>query len=391
MNILMVVFNTVETGTYFRAYAFARSLVRFGHTVTLMATSRSSKFHISDRISEGIKVIETPDMFTGPLRSGWDPFNVLSRINFVKKQRYDIVHAFESRPVVLVPALWLRNRGVPLIMDWCDWFGKGGSVEERPNAIVRTMLRPVETYFEEHFRDRACATTVICKTLMERAKSLGVKPETVEIIPNGFDTPGWKVYTRADARRQLGFGNDEILIGYVGSLFRQDARLMAEAFNLIVDHLPGCRLVHAGSSRFSTKPWINQPERLIETGRVDQATLSRYLAACDVCWLPFRNTIANRGRFPMKFSNYLAAGKAVVATDVGDVSVYIKESGSGYVVKDEAKALANTVEMVLGDSQRMKRMEEASKNLAKNPAYSWETRTKQVESVYLRVITRKAE
>jgi glycosyltransferase involved in cell wall biosynthesis len=385
---LMIVFNTVETGTYFRAYAFARNLVGFGHNVTLMATSRKNRFQSTSRISEGITLIETPDLFSGSLRSGWDPWNALTRIRFVVNKKYDVVHAFESRPVVLAPALWLHRQGVPLIMDWCDWFGKGGSVEERPNALIRAVLRPVETYFEEHFRTRADATTVICTALEKRSLAQRVKPGTIHVIPNGFDPPRWKTYTRLAARRELGIRKDEFLIGYVGSLFPGDARFMAETFNLISGQLLHCRLVHVGASRYSSRPWMTKPEQLIETGRVDQETLSLYLAACDVCWLPFKNTTANNGRFPMKFTNYIMADRAVVATNVGDISRYIKESGSGYVVRDDAKALADAVETVLVDKQIRIKMEEASHKLVDNPAYSWKARTKQVESVYLQVLAR---
>jgi glycosyltransferase involved in cell wall biosynthesis len=386
MKILMIVFNMVDRGTYFRANAFARDLVRFGHTVTLMATSQTSRLRAHTRIVEGVTLIETPDLFSGPLRSGWDPFNALARIDLIKNQDFDIVYAFESRPVVLVPALWLWKKGVPLVMDWCDWFGKGGSVEERPNALLRTMLRPVETYFEEHFRQRACATTVICTTLQKRAISLGVKPETIAVIPNGFDTPDWKQFTREEARKTLGIKNEDYLVGYVGSLFQRDARLMAEAFDLVAGRLNNCRLVHIGTSSYSPRSWMTRPETLIETGRIDQDGLSLYLAACDVCWLPFKDTNANRGRFPMKLTNYIAAGKPIIATKVGDVSEIVMDSGVGSVIKDDAKVLADATCVILGDTNLRMKMGEMAIRLAKNPHHAWKARTRQLESILLRCV-----
>jgi glycosyltransferase involved in cell wall biosynthesis len=322
------------------------------------------------------------------LRSGWDLFNALTRVCLVGKQRFDIVHAFESRPVVLLPALRVADRGVPLVMDWCDWFGKGGSIEERPSAVIRTLLRPVETFFEEHFRTRALATTVICSTLYDRARQLGVRSDTIEIVPNGFDIPGWKPYEKQKAREMLGFSRRDNLIGYVGSLFPQDACLMAAAFNLIVQRLPECRLVHIGTSRYSVRNWIAQPERLVETGQVDLDEMSRYLAACDICWLPFKDTNANRGRFPMKFTNYLAAGKAVIGTNVGDIPRYIEDNGTGLVVSDEMNDLAGAALKLLLDKDQRKAMESAAHDLSANSLYGWEARSKQIETIYTKLVSK---
>ena len=113
----------------------------------------------------------------------------MKRIAWLGREDFDLVHAFEGRPVVLFPALFEKKRGAKLIMDWCDWFGRGGSVEERPQPLVRWLLRPIETHFEEAYRHRADGTTVINAFLKEKAIGLGVDPATILLIQNGSD-PG---------------------------------------------------------------------------------------------------------------------------------------------------------------------------------------------------------
>jgi glycosyltransferase involved in cell wall biosynthesis len=389
MKILMLSFNVTGRGTWYRAFEFARHLVGFGHSVTLVATSPVNRLGFTRGETDGIRIIETPDLFGGPLRSGWDPLNTLSRMNLIRDCDVDIVHAFESRPVVILPALQLQRRGIPLVMDWADWFGGGGSVEERPNPILRALLRPVETFFEEHYRTRANATTVICQALKERALKLGVDPGSIEVIPNGFDIPGWKTYTRQKARKLLGFPEYEHLVGYVGSLFPRDARLMAESFNELIRALPGCRLIHTGTSRYSSRPWLSQPDRLIETGNVSLEDLCLYLAACDVCWLPLRASNANRGRFPMKLSNYLAAGRAVVATNVGDVPYYIQEGKAGEIVPDISFELAGATRKILSDQTLRNQFEVNSIKLCQDSRYSWNYRVKQLEGIYKSICSRQ--
>ena len=106
----------------------------------------------------------------------------------VRERPFDLIHAFENRPVVLGPMLYLQQtRRLPLVIDWCDWFGKGGSVEERPDSLAKTVLRPVETFFEERFRHRADGTTVINSVLRQKAIELGVAADSILLLPNGAE------------------------------------------------------------------------------------------------------------------------------------------------------------------------------------------------------------
>ena len=122
-----------------RALAFAQTISRQGHQVTLIATSQERRSRTLKYLQDDVTIVETPDLFSGSLRSGWDPWNSLHRIAWAHGQRIDLVHAFELRPTVLAPSLYMKfARRTPFVSDWADWFGKGGSVEERPNPLLRT-------------------------------------------------------------------------------------------------------------------------------------------------------------------------------------------------------------------------------------------------------------
>jgi glycosyltransferase involved in cell wall biosynthesis len=249
MKVLMLCYNTTSKGgTYWRALQLARGLAKRGHVITAVFTSRDrhARFATRSDVQDGVTLVESPDLTHGPLRSGWDPYNTLARLRWGRDQVFDIVHAFEARPTVIYPALAWQRRGTKLVLDWCDWFGKGGSVEERPNRTIRTVLRPVETYFEEHFRTRADGTTVINSLLRERVIQLGVKPETIFFLPNGCDVDTLRPLPQAEARRRLGWPPDVPIVGYIGALFQRDAALMAKAFDRYKRLEPRARLLVAG-------------------------------------------------------------------------------------------------------------------------------------------------
>ena len=244
----MICFGVTGKGTYWRALELARGLAKSSHTVTVMSTSRDQSWRCVTKADQqaGVTLVETPDWMPGPLRSGWDPYNSIARLRWGRNQQFDLVHAFESRPTVIYPALAWQRRGAKLVMDWCDWFGKGGSVEERPSPIVRAVLRPVETYFEDHFRTRAQGTTVINSTLHQRAIDLGIPARSIFQLPNGSDVDLLRPVPQDEARRQLGWPQDVPVIGYIGALFQRDALLMAQAFDQVRQREPRARLLLAG-------------------------------------------------------------------------------------------------------------------------------------------------
>jgi glycosyltransferase involved in cell wall biosynthesis len=378
----MLVLNQVGRGTYWRAYHLARYLARGSQEVTLMATSRQNRtgIHVSQR--QGLTLVESPDLFSGPLRSGWDPWNILNRIRWLRSRSFDLVHAFESRPTVIYPALYLKSQhSIPLVLDWADWFGQGGSVEERPNPWVRAVLRPVETYYEEHFRPLADRSTVICSLLREKAQQLGIAPQNILLLPNGSDTYRLAPLDILSARRELNIATDTRVIGYVGTVFKRDAQLMADAFNLLTRRYDDLRLIIAGYCPLDLRPLVEKPECVLQTGFLEDRDLNVALSASDLFWLPLSDSNANRGRFPLKFTDYLALGRPIVATHVGDVASIMGEQRVGLTSSPDADAFAQQTMRLLEDQDLRRELGLAARHLAET-RFNWDTITQQLLVFY---------
>jgi glycosyltransferase involved in cell wall biosynthesis len=387
VNILLICFGVTGKGTYWRALELARGLAKSGHTVTVMSTSCNQRRRFITKADKqaGVILVETPDWMAGPLRSGWDPYNAWVRTRWGRDQKFDLVHAFEARPTVIAPALAWQRRGAKLVMDWCDWFGKGGSVEERSSPIVRALLRPVETYFEEHFRTRAHGTTVINSILRQRAIELGVPAQSIFHLPNGSDVDMLRPVPQDEARRQLGWPLDVPVIGYIGAIFQRDALLMAQAFDQIRRREPLVRLLLAGYCNIEIERLMSAPEAVIRSGRIAYEQVRVYLSACDMCWLPLANSGANRGRFPLKLNDYMAVGKAVVTTAVGDVPALVKRGEFGIVCDDDPAALADSVVTLLGARAEREAMGRRGRDLAERE-FRWEQIANRLAEFYRQVL-----
>lgn len=384
MRIAMLVFNQPERGTYWRAFYLARELCSRGHTVTLIATAprERCRFRVSYQIQGRLALVEAPDLLPGSLRSGWDLWASLLRAAWLAGGRFDLLHAFECRPSVILPARFARAlHGVPLVIDWCDWLGRGGSVEERPNPLVRAALRPIETFCETRLRVGADATTVINGVLGRRALELGAHPASITLLPNGCDTAGWELESPAAARESLGLPQHAPLIGYVGAIFRRDAELLAGSFDLLHQRRPEARLLVLGYCNIAIERLVRCPQAVLRTGVLDTATLHRFLRACSLGWLPLCDSGANRGRWPLKLSTYMSAGLPFVTSAIGDLGGFVERYPAGVAAAPTPVALADATMALLDHPARAAALGAHGRRLAEGEL-SWASVTNIAEHVY---------
>lgn len=351
-----------------------------GHEITLMASSPSSFVQFEESDTDGVKLVKSPRLKWLHSLNGYDIYETARRVRWVEGRRFDIVHAFESRPSTLYPALAAQKNGAKLVMDWCDWFGKGGSVELRSNPFLRMFLRPIETFYEESFRRRSEGTTVISSVLRRRAQSLGIRPESIIDLPNGADTRRIYPLDLRQARATLKLPTEAPILGYMGAIFAEDANLLLDAFRRIQKSKPDALLIMIGDPK--TK--ISAGEGIIQTGFVSEKDLIQYLAACDVLCLPLSDSIANRGRLPSKIVDYFAAGRATVVCNVGDVADIVRSAQAGLVSQPTAKDFSDRILDLLADSELRQQLGTNARKAAETD-FNWDTIACQVEEFYLKL------
>jgi glycosyltransferase involved in cell wall biosynthesis len=360
-----------------------------GHEVTLVTTHPRLRLG-HEVLSDGAYTeIRTPDLFAGPARTGWDPTNALRRILRLRTARVDLVHAFDSRPVVIAPALdVVRRTGATLFMDWADWWGRGGRIMERSGWWVRTFFGPVETWFEERFRTHAQGTTTTSRALAARAAHLGVDAERIWTLPNGCDARTAAPAERVEARRALGLRLEDPLVVHAGVLTSGDMAQLTGAVRLAAAHLPRLRLVLIGNHTAPVPADARRSGWVEAAGFVPRETLLRWLAAADLCVIPLTDTPNNRGRWPGRLNDYLAAGRPVVMPRVGDSAELVGAHGAGWICDPHPESLARFMLAALRDPDARVEAGKRARALAAGPL-SWPVLAERLEVAYRTVHDRR--
>jgi glycosyltransferase involved in cell wall biosynthesis len=386
LRILYLNHNPAGVGTWQRASHFGRALARRGHEVTLVTTDPRRRFGFAVRTEESYTEIRAPDLLVGPARTGWDPSNALRRVLRLNGHGADLVHAFDTRPVVIAPALHVAKRtGAALFMDWADWWGRGGRIEERSGWWVRTFFGPVETWFEESFRTRAHGTTTISRALADRARDLGVDADRIWTLPNGCDAKGIRPGDRQEARRVLGIAIETPVVVHVGVLTPGDMRQLTGAFACVGGELPGARLVLVGNHTAAVPEDALSSGRVRVVGFVSSEALGLWLAAADLCVVPLTDTPNNRGRWPGRLNDYLAAGRPTVMPAVGDAAALLDAEGAGWTCRPDPESLARSLLAALRDPEGRRWAGERARAVASGPL-AWSALAARLEAAYNSVL-----
>lgn len=386
MRLLFLNHNIARRGgTFYRAYNMGRYLARRGHSVTLLTISANKYWGIEREVSEGVEIIHTPDLLPGLGRSGWDIWDTLWRVGYLFNKPFDIIHAFDSRPVVILPALLSRKiNGGKLVLDWADWWGRGGTQAERTGLLMH-LIDPLETFFEEAFRTRADGTTVISQALYERAMALGVLPEFARILKQGCDLEGAVVSDRREARERLGLSQDQPIAICVGALMPSDAVLFFDSLRILFKAIPLCHVFMIGKHGTQIPDDLKHSGQLTETGFVPEATLQDYVSACDVALIPMADTLASRARWPSRANPFLAAGRAIIISRVGDLPHLLEKEQAALVVGHDPVEVAHGCLRLFEDTSLRMQIENSARRVA-GQFLAWPIIVNELESFYFQLI-----
>ena len=296
----------------------------------------------------------------------------------VEGLRYDVIHSH----------YWLAGlAGSALKARWSvphvTMFHTLGEVKNRASLSENEPSMRIEGEAEVV----AQADRVICATEHEKSQLVRLyraDPNRIDVVPLGVDIERFRPLDKDDARRELGFEDEKIIlfVGRIEPLKGVDILINAAA---MLESDVECSVLIVGGDD-SSKAQVAQLQglasdlgighRVAFVGAVDHDKLPLFYNAADVCVVP-----SHYESFGLVAVEAMACGVPVVASRVGGLTGTVKDGETGYLIPWLCpEPFAERIEMLLDNESLRRNLGEAAREAVTR--YRWENVASRLLEVY---------
>jgi glycosyltransferase involved in cell wall biosynthesis len=368
-----------------RMLPLAQALTQRGHRVSIVAPPLHNLEDAGSYVLyDSVSVAHT----SRPALSG--PAGVMQQVWMLFRAALthapDILHVFKPKGYSGLVALLAHTVAshLPIIIDTDDWEGRGGWNDLLPYSPAAKALF---NWQERDLPRRAHAVTVASRTLETQVWGFGVPPERVVYLPNGISVAesgvhrSWSVVDDNTARRPT-------VLLYT-RFWEFDMRYLVAALVGILSRRPDARLLVVGRGergeerellRLAGRAGVGHTIEYV--GWSEPAQIPSYFAVSDVALFPIADQLITRAKCSAKLLEMMAAGLAIVAGRVGQVTEYIEHGQSGLLVApDDPGALAHATVQLLDDRSLRRRLGAGAQSRVAQH-YTWERLAPLAERAY---------
>jgi glycosyltransferase involved in cell wall biosynthesis len=362
-------------GTPLRIERLAEALTARGHHVELIT------YHVADGPQPlGIpvhRIFRQPVYWRMPVGPSlrklalYDPALAWKLSRVLGSRPFDVIHAHHVEGLLVsLPARLLHR--MPLVYDAHTMLS--AELPSYATGLVRGVVGDLGGWLDGVLPRRADHVVAVTPDIRDRLVGAhGLRPERVSVVTNGVETGCFRVQT--PPRRE-----GVVRLIYTGTLAQyQNVDLLLEAFARARQVRRDLRLCFSVSSSF--EPYEATARRLrvrdaIEVLADGFSELPLRLAASAIAVLP---RISCPG-IPQKLLNYMAAGKAIVAS-AGSAKLLEHERTGLVVANGDAAGFADAVLRLAAHPELAEKLGTAARETVEKE-FSWEKAAQRLEPVY---------
>lgn len=380
MKILMVhphdIYNDLEPWTVRITY-LATELLKSGHEIKLL-------YHDLDPFKQG-------QSKQGKDRFPFETVN-LHRIGACLAQRCwkvqkmvawsDIVHFQKCSHYSAIPSVfgaYYHDR--PIHYDWDDWEQKIFELSNHKPIGSWIYFNQMERWLPVMV-DTISVSSVGLHTLTQRFR---IPQDRTFYIPVGADLKRFNPERDGHIiRRQYGWWKKVVIYhgqisgaNYVHLAIKAAGQVLAQRDDVLF-------VIVGGGDQLEKAKDQAQREALSDgiyfTGEIPHVEIPNYIAAADVAIACFEDNKQSRCKSPLKVVEYLAAGKAIVASRLPEVEKMVGDAGI-LVTPDDPEQIAEAVTGLL-DNDDLRALLGAKARRQAERVYNWQHSANTLQSAY---------
>lgn len=332
---------TDGSGAYSHNYFLRNGFRKLGHKVSTLEINRND-IKTEQKLYDKLRAL-LPRTITDWLR---DLYTLLFDFRFSEmiKERVNV-----GRPDFIYERFtWYRTSGcktarklgIPYIVE------VHGPPEGR-SFTQRLNFHRLNKQALKYVTKGADSVVVVSSSLREYLIGLGTDEERIIVLPNAVDPQVFGEFGKRDKIRSQLKINDEIIVGFVGTMKNYHGiDLCPLLCQIVKKEIPNIKFLLVGS--FGSEKNLNTFKNLLRANHVEEYFLlvggipllqvPGYIEAMDICLVPDSNRFGS----PIKLFEYGALSKPTVSPSYGPIEEIIKDGVNGllfepYKITDMAK------------------------------------------------------
>lgn len=357
-----------ETGTPLHAMGIVRQLKKAGVDIFVVQFKGIDNFRMVKDSFNGIPVYRIPfplwEMYLGYL---------------LRKEKPDIVHCQHVTAAVVsfLPAKILR---IPHIYEAHSlWIAETEMLGHKKGiSFYRDKIG--EDYILRH----GDKIIVISETMRQEFIKRGAPEEKLHLIYPNTDL---EQFDKSNIKNVeiTGINDRDFIVMYTGNFMPwQGVGILLDAIPYVVNKISNVKFVIIGGKESEIKEKKEKigkyRDKVIFLGRQPYELMPSFMAKADVLVIPRPESQVN-WTTPHKMGEYLAMGKAVVATDVGDHRRILGDNNCGIVTEPNAKGFAEGLIEVLKDEELRRIQGDNARNVAYK-LFNWDRAIEKTMNIY---------
>jgi glycosyltransferase involved in cell wall biosynthesis len=331
------------------------------------------------RVPEGVEQVEVPPrarpyLVEEAAIAGYNRTFLRSAAASVRAFRPDLI--YQRHGIFSLVGLALaRSLGVPLVLE------VNASEVWARRAWSRLFFGGLAEAMERTAFAKADRLSLISEELVPVIEKMGGRRERMVVNPNGVEVERFHPAERGGGiRRSLGIPEDAVVCGFLGTFTRwHGVQFVAEQVPELVagDRRLYFLLIGDGDMRPAVERRLAEnggADRVRITGLLDPEEVPERLAACDILLSPYLPFDDGSPSFfsPVKLFEYMAAGRPVVASRLGQQGRVVEEGRTGtFFPPGDGPAFREAVLRLAADPGLRERMGAEARSRVE-ARYTWE-------------------
>lgn len=278
--------------------------------------------------------------------------SIISLLNTRRRKEYDIVFETFGGPFS-VSCYIKRLIHLPVVVEL------HGVITEEERSYGVSHLYSEVIHRELIKKNLQQADGIVAVTSGNKRKFCeiyGLRQDRIRVIPNGANTRFFRPMSGNTVRKMLNLDNENFYVGFVGNLAPWQG--LEYLITMAPTIIKRCKknvvflVVGDGIMKDSLENMVGDnglSSRFIFTGQVKRNMVPKYINSFDLCVAPF-NPHFLMDASPLKIFDYMACGKAIVASNITGVADLLISSKAGLVASPEKpEDFAGAISELLND------------------------------------------